>query len=86
MTETINSQSHLAEANQLFHEITSDEMELTIGGKTIIPLWSGGPDLQLSSFYDGVNNTNTEYRAPFGLYDNKFFTVDFARTSIYLVV
>jgi hypothetical protein len=86
MTEITISQSHLVAADQLFHEITSKEMELTVGGATIIPLWPGNADLQLSTFHDGVNNTKTDYHSPLGLYDNKFFTLDFSRVTIYLVV
>lgn len=54
-------------------------------GNGIIPLWRSS-DVQLTTFYDGINNRETSYRGPLSFYENKIFTVDFARTAIYLVI
>ncbi|MBD2136172.1 hypothetical protein H6F32_00915 [Anabaena sp. FACHB-1237] len=54
-------------------------------GSSLIPLWRSS-DVQLNTFYDGINNRETSYKGPFSFYENKIFTVDFARTAIYLVI
>jgi hypothetical protein len=67
-------------------DLNSEQME-QISGASIIPLWGGrASNVALTTVYDGINRSQTAYRGPFSVYDNKIFTLDFARTSIYFVL
>ncbi|MBO1064430.1 MULTISPECIES: hypothetical protein [Nostocales] len=56
-------------------------------GTGIIPLpFLGGRDVALTTVYDGINNLETAYRGPLSFYDNKIFTLDLARSAVYLVL
>ncbi|ALB42509.1 MULTISPECIES: hypothetical protein [unclassified Anabaena] len=56
-------------------------------GTGIIPLpFLGGRDVALTTVYDGINNLQTAYRGPLSFYDNKIFTLDLARSAVYLVL
>lgn len=67
-------------------DLNSEQIQQILG-TGIIPFWNGGPDVvQLSTVYDGINARQTSYRGPFGLYDNKFFTLDFARSNYYFII
>jgi hypothetical protein len=69
-------------------DLNSEQKQQILGG---IPFLSGIPLLgrsgtQLTTIYDGINATQATNRGPFAFTDNKIFTLDFARTAIYLVV
>ncbi len=86
-TIIISDLQHIEEKTFLSN-LNSEQKQQILGG---IPFLSGIPFLgssgtQLTTIYDGINATQSTYRGPFGFYDNKIFTLDFARTSIYLVV
>lgn len=85
MTTIVITDLHPIDEKTFLHELTSEQIN-AISGNGILSLWSNDPDIALSTFHDGINNTSTTYHSPFGLYDNKIFTVDFSRLTIYLVI
>lgn len=86
MATMINSQLNFGAAHQLFHQLTLELMESTLGGNTLIPLWdSSYHNLDLSTFpdHDELNDSLTK---PLTFYNNKILTIDFSNTNVYLVV
>ncbi|MGM3308365.1 hypothetical protein ACSQ6I_20710 [Anabaena sp. WFMT] len=87
MAAIMNYELYCVEVNTLCHKLTLEEMESTIGGNTIIPLWNTDyADLYLSPFTDWLNNVMTTDEDLFDVYNNKIFTIDFSDTNVYLVV
>ncbi|MBD2390541.1 hypothetical protein RI030_01485 [Aphanizomenon flos-aquae NRERC-008] len=70
------------------YDLNSEQTQKLLG-TGIIPLplpFLGGRDVALTTVYDGINNLETAYRGPFSFYDNKIFTLDLARSAVYLVL
>jgi hypothetical protein len=79
--------------SDLREKIFLDDLNLEqiqqILGTGIIPLpflGGRGADVALTTVYDGINNLETAYRGPLSFYDNKIFTLDLARSAVYLVL
>jgi hypothetical protein len=71
---------------QFLYELHLEQMQ-KVSGASIIPLWGQrASNIVLTTVYDGINNLETAYRGPFGFYDNKFFTLDFARSNYYFIL
>ncbi|WP_016950081.1 hypothetical protein [Anabaena sp. PCC 7108] len=80
----MNHKSHSVEVNTLFRKLALEEMESTVGGNSLIPLWNSNlKDFYLSAFPDWENKLST---TSFGFYNNKILTIDFSNLNIYLVV
>lgn len=87
MTTIMISDLHPMDEKVFLHDLTPEKMNAISGSSnSLLRLLGEASDLALSTIHDGVNNTTTTYHSPFGLYDNKFFTVDFSRLTIYLVI
>lgn len=68
------------------YDLNSEQTQKLLG-TGIIPLpFLGGRDVALTTVYDGINTLETAYRGPFSFYDNKIFTLDLARSAVYLVL
>ena len=83
MATIIISDLQPIEEKTFLYDLNSEQIQ-EILGTGILPL-SGASNIQLSTITDGINNKTTTYDGPFGFHDNKIFTVDFSRLSIYLV-
>ncbi|MDB9438977.1 hypothetical protein BMF77_00567 [Dolichospermum sp. UHCC 0315A] len=67
-------------------DLNSEQIQQILG-TGILPLpFLGGRDVALTTVYDGINTLETAYRGPFSFYDNKIFTLDLARSAVYLVL
>ncbi|MBD2385186.1 hypothetical protein [Cylindrospermum sp. FACHB-282] len=87
MTTIMISDLHPIDDKTFFHDLTSEEMNAISGSENILLTLLGEDTLLgLTTVHDGVNNTSTTYNGPFSLYNNKLFTVDFSRLTIYLVL
>ena len=85
MATIIISDLQPIEEKTFLSNLNSEQVQQILGGIPFLP-FLGSSGTQLTTIYDGINATQSTYRGPFGFYDNKIFTLDFARTSIYLVV
>ncbi|MTJ51284.1 hypothetical protein FJR38_00570 [Anabaena sp. UHCC 0253] len=85
MAAIIISDLKLLEEETFFHNLNSEEIQQILGNG-LLPFFGSANPVQLATVFDGINNRSTSYRGPFGIYDNKIFTVDFSRTAIFLVV
>ena len=85
MATIIISDLQPIEEKTFLSNLNSEQVQQILGGIPFLP-FLGSSGTQLTTIYDGINATVGTYRGPFGFYDNKIFTLDFARTSIYLVV
>lgn len=87
MAAIMNSKLHSVEVNGLFHKLNLQEMESTLGGNSVIPLWDGNyEDLYFSLFPNERNNSTSTYPSSFSFYNNKLFAIDFSNLNIYLIV
>jgi hypothetical protein len=85
MATIIISDLQPIEEKTFLSNLNSEQVQQILGGIPFLP-FLGSSGTQLTTIYDGINAVETAYRGPFSFYDNKIFTLDFARTSIYLVV
>ena len=85
MATIIISDLQPIEEKTFLSNLNSEQVQQILGGIPFLP-FLGSSGTQLTTIYDGINATEGTYRGPLGFYDNKIFTLDFARTSIYLVV
>ncbi|MBS3028507.1 MAG: hypothetical protein HCA25_15875 [Dolichospermum sp. DET50] len=85
MATIIISDLQPIEEKTFLSNLNSEQVQQILGGIPFLP-FLGSSGTQLTTIYDGINATQSTNRGPFGFYDNKIFTLDFARTSIYLVV
>ena len=71
-------------------DLNSGQIQQILGTGIIplpLPFLGGrGADVALTTVYDGINNLETAYRGPLSFYDNKIFTLDLARSAVYLVL
>ena len=69
-------------------DLNSGQIQQILGTGIIpLPFLGGrGADGALTTVYDGINNLETAYRGPLSFYDNKIFTLDLARSAVYLVL
>lgn len=69
-------------------DLNSEQIQQILGtGILPLPFLGGrGSNVALTTVYDGINTLETAYRGPFSFYDNKIFTLDLARSAVYLVL
>ena len=84
MATIIISDLQLLEKKTFLYDLNSQQITQILGS-IFLPLWDR-PAVQLSTVYDGINNTQTKYEGPFGFHDNKIFAIDFSKLSGYLVI
>ncbi len=86
MAAIIISDLQFIEQKTFLYDLNSEQTQQILG-TGILPLWGGGiSSVALTTVYDGINNLQSAYEGPFGFHDNKFFTLDFARSAVYLIV
>ncbi|MEA5576845.1 hypothetical protein [Anabaena sp. UHCC 0451] len=84
MATIMNYGLNLVAVNKLFHEITLEVMESTLGGNALIPLWDhNSQGILLNTVPDLANNLLTK---PLTFYNNRILAIDFSNTNVYLVV
>ncbi|BAY38481.1 hypothetical protein NIES2111_28280 [Nostoc sp. NIES-2111] len=77
MAQTRISGLFLGDKSIFLYELTLSQAETVLGGNTVV---------DLSTIHDGVNNLSNTFPSLFGIDNNKFFTFDFSRTTVNLVM
>ncbi|QSJ15934.1 hypothetical protein JYQ62_29740 [Nostoc sp. UHCC 0702] len=85
MAKIVISDLDPVDAKIFLHDLTSEEIH-AVSGNGILPSDNDSSSLQLTTIHDGVNNTSEKRGSLFNFSDNKFFTLDFSRLTVYLIV
>ena len=64
------------------YDLKQIESSIVLGGSVWgdYPNWGGTPNVFVITMYDGLNTISTTYEGAGNFHDNKFHTIDYART------
>ncbi|MBW4614755.1 MAG: hypothetical protein KME21_16055 [Desmonostoc vinosum HA7617-LM4] len=86
MAKIMISDLRQLDTNMSLGDINSVDIDDVLGNY-FMSLWGGQPNsLELTNMTDSASSSSTTYHGPFGVYDNKFFTIDFSRLIMNFII
>ncbi|BAZ53656.1 hypothetical protein NIES4103_63390 [Nostoc sp. NIES-4103] len=85
MAKIVISDLHPLDAKTFLHDLDLEEID-AVSGNGLVPGDNDSSNLQLTTIQDGVNNTSYKSGSLFNISDNKFFTLDFSRLTVYFII
>ncbi|MBD2443300.1 hypothetical protein H6G25_08855 [Dolichospermum sp. FACHB-1091] len=82
MKGIVISNLFLPHLESFFYDLKKIESSIVLGGLFWgdYPNWGGTPNVFVMTTYDGLNTISTTYEGAGNFHDNKFHTIDYART------